>query len=212
MQASGTPRPCLRVNHPVIGAVIALASLPLVTGCPGPKTPAPMADEVILPGSIPPAPGFGHGNLSPASPHGRHSPVATANGGGQEKPTTPETSPDPEQQETPKPDVAETPKPDEGLAKLARAGKRVWSRYQCYTCHRVNGRGGSNGPDLTGVGTKYTTIKGSPDKARGWFQLHLTDPQKYPGTDHQNYFVKMPKFPFSDNERTELVEFLMMLK
>lgn len=204
MQSPGTQRPRQRVLPTFIGVVISLAFLPLVTGCPGPSTPAPLVDEVVPPTSIVSAPGFGHGNLVPASPHGRPPPPAPAYGGGQEQPATPDTSAPPEHQAP--------PQQDENLLKLARAGKRVWSRYQCYTCHRVDGRGGSNGPPLSQVGSKYTKIKGSPDKAREWFHQHLSDPQKYPGTDHQNYFVKMPRFPFSGDERSQLVEFLMRLQ
>ena len=35
-------------------------------------------------------------------------------------------------------------------------GKNLFSATMCLTCHRFNGDGGGIGPDLTGVGSRYT--------------------------------------------------------
>lgn len=50
----------------------------------------------------------------------------------------------------------------------AQAGERTFRESGCQGCHRVNGEGGRNGPDLTGV-------------ARGRSQFHLVDSILNPG-------------------------------
>lgn len=40
------------------------------------------------------------------------------------------------------------------LLKQASAGKEVWQKYNCHTCHQLYGLGGYLGPDLTNVVSK----------------------------------------------------------
>lgn len=46
------------------------------------------------------------------------------------------------------------------LLKQASAGKEVWQKYNCHTCHQLYGLGGYLGPDLTNVTAKpgYSTV------------------------------------------------------
>lgn len=37
-------------------------------------------------------------------------------------------------------------------------GKRVWQEAQCAACHRLGGSGGDQGPDLTGVGSRFSRV------------------------------------------------------
>lgn len=86
-----------------------------------------------------------------------------------------------------------------GKVSKKEAGRRLVMEYDCRACHRIvdpeSGR--ERFPDLTRVGRKR-------DKA--WLDRWLRDPQAVkPGTF-------MPTYPFSNEERTAIVEYLATLK
>jgi sulfur oxidation c-type cytochrome SoxX len=75
----------------------------------------------------------------------------------------------------------------------AEKGGELFRRSRCVTCHTVNGKGGSLGPDLTHVGAKVT---------RDWLYSWIRDPQRLqPAT-------LMPRFRFTDAEVRDLAAYL----
>lgn len=54
--------------------------------------------------------------------------------------------------------------------------------FACDTCHKIDGEGGGDGPDLTHIGSKplhtfdFTHLEGKRTKVR-WFEEHFLDPQ-----------------------------------
>jgi nitric oxide reductase subunit C len=79
------------------------------------------------------------------------------------------------------------------------AGKKLINEYDCRACHKIidpeSGR--ERFPELTHVGRK---------REKDWLDRWLKDPQAVkPGTF-------MPTYPFSDAERSAIVEYLTTLK
>lgn len=73
----------------------------------------------------------------------------------------------------------------------------IVDKYQCDTCHTITNRGGTVGPVLNHVGHR---------RSRDWIERWLSDPNAVkPGT-------KMPKFPFSEEEREAAIEYLAALR
>lgn len=72
---------------------------------------------------------------------------------------------------------AETTKPD-----LAE-GKMLFSATQCYSCHSMRGEGGSSGPDLTQLGTRFS----KKDILESIIQPSKTISDQYAGT---TFFLK----------------------
>ena len=87
--------------------------------------------------------------------------------------------------------------PDNGPAQDRRAieaGARLFSDRGCPICNTIKEDGGDVGPRLTQVGNRRT---------QEWLNKWLADPQGIkPGTI-------MPKPPLTDQERSELVSFLL---
>ncbi|MFM8785753.1 MAG: c-type cytochrome, partial [Phycisphaerales bacterium] len=87
-------------------------------------------------------------------------PAATANG------DAPDAAPDPSASPTPAPtpaalrtwtvDELATALPEDGDARDLARGARVFAETTCVRCHRFDGQGGATGPDLTGVGGRFT--------------------------------------------------------
>lgn len=79
----------------------------------------------------------------------------------------------------------QTPKFD---ASVAAAGKLIWQKYNCQSCHQLYGLGGYLGPDLTNVFSRKneTIIKGIVGSG----------------------VRSMPAFQIPDEEFTQLIEFL----
>jgi mono/diheme cytochrome c family protein len=77
---------------------------------------------------------------------------------------------------------------------IAAAGKLLFSRSRCVTCHALDSRGGMTGPDLGRAGDKLEPA---------WIKTWLTDPQ--------SFFAKtrMPLFVFSALEVESLIAYLM---
>jgi mono/diheme cytochrome c family protein len=88
-----------------------------------------------------------------------------------------------------------TSTPDE---KLVEQGRTLWSESRCNLCHATGGRGGNHikvyAPDLSKVGSKAN---------KQWLFNWIKDPNKYfPGT-------RMPRFRFTDEQITALVEYIV---
>lgn len=75
------------------------------------------------------------------------------------------------------------------------AGK-LMEDLNCYSCHRINGRGGDMAPDLTCEGSSVQ---------RKW----LDDFLKNPNTLRPALLRRMPKFNLSDKERGVLTDYIM---
>jgi uncharacterized membrane protein/cytochrome c2 len=72
--------------------------------------------------------------------------------------------------------------------KLVENGQKLFTQLPCHSCHRMNGSGGSSGPDLTHEARRHADVS--------WHIAHLKDPQKMkPNSD-------MP--PFDTLKDTEL--------
>ena len=56
-------------------------------------------------------------------------------------------------------------------AALVKYGKTLYRQEGCFTCHRLNGEGGTVGPDLTMEGTRGRTAE--------WLVGHFKDPPAY---------------------------------
>ncbi len=83
-----------------------------------------------------------------------------------------------------------------GTPQRAFLDSPIVAKYQCVTCHTITDEGGTVGPVLNLVGLR----RGSE-----WLDTWLLDPNAVkPGT-------KMPKFPFSDEERRMAVGYLSKL-
>jgi ubiquinol-cytochrome c reductase cytochrome c subunit len=78
-------------------------------------------------------------------------------------------------------------------------GKALFEKEPCLQCHRLDGRGGTLGPDLSGEGTK--------GRSPAWLEDQIRDPKSHdPST-------VMPAFGnLSDAERADLAAFLESLK
>jgi mono/diheme cytochrome c family protein len=90
-----------------------------------------------------------------------------------------------------------------GMPTLLR-GKRVFRREGCLGCHRVRGKGGSVGPDLTNEGSKnlrafdFSRVSG-PQTIANWMRRHLLDPGGVsPGSS-------MPAFALPDEDFEPLI-------
>ena len=85
--------------------------------------------------------------------------------------------------------------PDSSYRAAGAAGK-LMEDMNCYSCHRVNGRGGDMAPDLSWEGSSVQ---------RKW----LDDFLKNPNTLRPALLRRMPKFNISDSERAALTDYMM---
>src|SRR5213593_4327405 len=77
------------------------------------------------------------------------------------------------------------------------AGRALFERLQCASCHRIHGEGGAIGPDLSYVGDQ---------RDRDWLIKHFRDPQSTsPGSI-------MPKFLLSEQELNDLTAYMLSLR
>jgi len=76
------------------------------------------------------------------------------------------------------------------LSETALKGEQLYQEYNCTACHQIYGLGGYLGPDLTNV----ISVKG---KGEGYVKAFLNSGVK-----------SMPKFNFSEEEKSALVAFL----
>lgn len=81
---------------------------------------------------------------------------------------------------------------------LASKGKDLYYRNRCDLCHKIEGKGGSVGPDLTKVGSQ---------RSKEWLSIQIKDPKS------NNPNTKMPSYgQLSDDEIQAIVTFLSELK
>lgn len=84
-----------------------------------------------------------------------------------------------------------------GAATLSVARVLYKDEFVCDSCHKIDGEGGSDGPDLTHIGSKplhafdFTRVEGSRTKVR-WFEEHFKKPQ-----------AVVPDSEMTDQELTE---------
>ncbi len=76
-----------------------------------------------------------------------------------------------------------------------RAGKLI-TELACFSCHRINGRGGDMAPDLTWEGSSVQ---------RPW----LTDFLHNPNTLRPSLIRRMPRFNLSDSDNKELTDYIL---
>jgi cytochrome c1 len=87
--------------------------------------------------------------------------------------------------------------PESNYEPAGKAGQ-LMNDLACFSCHRINGRGGDLAPDLTWEGSSVQ---------RKWLQDFL----KNPNTLRPALIRRMPKFNLSDGEITELTDYIMMV-
>ena len=75
------------------------------------------------------------------------------------------------------------------------AGKLI-TELACFSCHRINGRGGDMAPDLTWEGSSVQ---------RQW----LTDFLHNPNTLRPSLIRRMPRFNLSDSDNKELTDYIL---
>jgi nitric oxide reductase subunit C len=92
------------------------------------------------------------------------------------------------------------PKPIAVAASSAgpKPGEAIFRSLGCTACHRINGLGGSVGPDLSHVGSR---------RDREWVEEQLRDPRAHNPNSIMPSFAKVP-----EKDREDLVDYLTGLK
>ncbi len=85
--------------------------------------------------------------------------------------------------------------PESNYQPAGRAGQ-LMSDLACFSCHRINGRGGDMAPDLTWEGSSVQ---------RPWLKAFL----KNPNTLRPALIRRMPRFNLSDDDINELTDYIM---
>jgi len=83
---------------------------------------------------------------------------------------------------------------DDEFDELVEQGKVTFGRLRCLSCHTLNGKGGTTGPELTGISRKTN---------RTWLSAWVRSPATY------NPYTLMPTFNMTTIERLGLVEYLL---
>lgn len=97
-----------------------------------------------------------------------------------------------------------------GASRLMQA-KAFAYRNGCRGCHRINGVGGDDGPDLSSEGSKlvadhdFTTVDG-PHTLPNWLTQHFLDPP------HVVAGSQMPKLGFTADEANSLTLYMLSLR
>ncbi|HCX17744.1 MULTISPECIES: cytochrome c oxidase subunit II [unclassified Afipia] len=89
-----------------------------------------------------------------------------------------------------------------------KAGKAIFESRACAACHTVRGTSaaGTNGPDLTHIGTRKTIAAGVFETTRGSLAAWIADPQTIkPGNN-------MPMVPLQPDELRAVSAYMMSLK
>jgi cytochrome c2 len=79
----------------------------------------------------------------------------------------------------------------------AAKGARIYDAQKCSLCHKVAAKGGTMGPDLSGVGSKHDAA---------WFAKYLPDPKSVVAQS------KMPPTKVSAKDLDDLIAYLGTLK
>ncbi len=77
------------------------------------------------------------------------------------------------------------------------SGKQVMNKYMCLRCHQTNGEGGSEGPDLSGVGSRRDWV---------WIYAHTVNPQA------MTTGSTMPRFTLTRDELRDITVYLLTLQ
>jgi mono/diheme cytochrome c family protein len=85
--------------------------------------------------------------------------------------------------------------PESAYRPAGKAGK-LMNDFACFSCHRINGRGGDMAPDLSWEGSSVQ---------RAW----LDDFLKNPNTLRPALIRRMPKFNIADKDRAELTDYIL---
>ena len=85
--------------------------------------------------------------------------------------------------------------PETNYQPAGHAGKLI-TELACFSCHRINGRGGEMAPDLTWEGSSVQ---------RQW----LTDFLHNPNTLRPSLIRRMPRFNLSDSDNKELTDYIL---
>ena len=85
--------------------------------------------------------------------------------------------------------------PDTNYQPAGHAGK-LMTELACFSCHRINGRGGDMAPDLTWEGSAVQ---------RQW----LTEFLHNPNTLRPSLIRRMPRFNLSDSDNKELTDYIL---
>jgi mono/diheme cytochrome c family protein len=93
------------------------------------------------------------------------------------------------------PSLAVPAPPDTDYQPAGKAGK-LMSDLGCFSCHRINGRGGDMAPDLTWEGSSVQ---------REWLIQFFRNP----GTLRPALIRRMPRFNLTDDEIKELTDYIM---
>ena len=93
------------------------------------------------------------------------------------------------------PSLAVPATPDTDYQPAGKAGK-LMSDLACFSCHRINGRGGDMAPDLTWEGSSVQ---------REWLIQFFRNP----GTLRPALIRRMPRFNLTDGEINELTDYIM---
>jgi len=102
-------------------------------------------------------------------------------------------------------------------------GRRLTYQYGCRGCHKINGEGGSIGPELTGLGSKtelafmlihdFEHVEG-PHTMAQWIYEHFLNPQKIvPGNPALNFAPTiMPNFGLTNEQARALTIYVLGLR
>jgi len=82
----------------------------------------------------------------------------------------------------------------------AAKGKDIYRAQHCSLCHKVEGSGGTLGPDLSNIGAERTAE---------WLKAFLADPAKMNPTKKPN---KMPPVKVTGDDLQDLLAYLSTLK
>ena len=91
---------------------------------------------------------------------------------------------------------AATKKAEKSMA--IKAGKRVYAGRGCSECHRINGKGGRAGPNLTHIGKK---------RSKAWIRKQITDSKAH----FKDSFMPLYKHP-PRKDLNALVSYLSSLR
>ena len=83
---------------------------------------------------------------------------------------------------------------EDELDELVDQGKVVFGRLRCLSCHNLNGKGGTIGPELSKISLKTS---------RAWLAAWIRSPSTY------NTHTRMPTFKMTTMERLGLIEYLI---